>query len=63
MAIAVVTVASGGVPVVDVTATVATNPNIGRAVSEAANGRGLPVTKVTSGGRGVIYVTPAIGNP
>ena len=66
MAVAVVTVASGGLPVVDVTATF---PKNGMAVTEAANGRGIPVTKVTPivvGGRGgiaVTFVVPAIGNP
>ena len=47
MALAVVTVAAGGLPVVDNTA--ATN-KLGRPVSEAANGRGIAVTKVASGG-------------
>lgn len=55
MALAVVTVASGGLPVVDMTAT---NPALGLPVSEATNGKGLPVTKVTSGKPGlpVTYV-------
>lgn len=60
MALAVVTVASGGLPVVDNTA--ATN-KLGRPVSEAANGRGIAVTKVAGGGLPVLYVVPAIGNP
>jgi len=44
MPLPVVTVASGGLPVVDVTAT---PPNTGLPVKEAANGRGIAVTKVT----------------
>lgn len=65
MAMAVVTVASGGLPVVDVTAS---KPALGAPVSEAANGRGVAVTKVTPviggiGGRPVTYVVPAVGNP
>lgn len=43
MATPVVTVASGGMPVVDVTAT---TPKLGMPVTEATNGRGIPVTKV-----------------
>jgi hypothetical protein len=52
MALAVVTVASGGLPVVEVTA-------YGLAVTEAANARGIPVTKVTGGKPGlpVTFVT------
>ena len=38
MAVAVVTVASGGRPVVDVTAT---SPKLGMAVTEAINGKGI----------------------
>lgn len=63
MGLAVVTVASGGMPVIDVTAS---KPNLGVAVSEAANGRGIPVTKVTPivvGGRqalAVTYVNPPL---
>jgi hypothetical protein len=54
----VITVASGGLPVVDVTAT---KPNLGIPVSEAANGKGIPVTKVIppKGGMAVTYVVPA----
>ena len=57
MALAVVTVAAGGIPVVDVTAT---TPKLGVPVSEAANGRGIAVTKVTlpRGGLPVTYVVP-----
>jgi hypothetical protein len=50
----VVTVASGGLPVVDVTATTKS----GTPVSEASNGRGTAVTKVTASGTPVVYVTP-----
>lgn len=57
MAKAVVTVAAGGLPVVDMTAT---KPGLGIAVSEAANGIGLRVTKVTAPAPGlaVSYVAP-----
>ena len=56
MAKAVVTVAAGGLPVVDVTAT----SKNGLPVSEAANGFGLRVTKVTAPAPGlaVSYVVP-----
>jgi hypothetical protein len=56
-------VAAGGLPVVDNSAA---SPKAlhGIAVSEAANGFGMPVTKVTGKpGLPVIYVTPVIGNP
>lgn len=43
MALAVVTVAAGGIPVVDVTAIA---PKTGIPVTEAANGKGIAVTKV-----------------
>lgn len=61
MATPVVTVASGGVPVVDVTAS---TPKFGVAVSEAAKG-GMAVTKVTGGrpGLAVTYVTPTVNIP
>jgi hypothetical protein len=57
MGLAVVTVASGGIPVVDVTATF---PKFGMPVSEAASGYGVPVTKVTAPlpGLPVTYVVP-----
>ncbi len=59
MAKAVVTVASGGLPVVDVTASA---PRLGLAVSEATvvSGKayGLAVTKVAAGGLAVTYVVP-----
>jgi hypothetical protein len=52
MGLAVVTVAAGGLPVVEVTA-------YGLAVTEAANARGIAVTKVTGGKPGlpVTFVT------
>ena len=56
MAVAVVTVASGGLPVVDVTVSA---PKFGLPVSEALPSRGgIAVTKVTSGGIPVVYVVP-----
>jgi hypothetical protein len=64
MATPVVTVASGGLPVVDVTATF---PKMGAPVTEAAAGRGTAVTKVAAGGMPVTYSTvadyPAGGGP
>lgn len=59
MGLAVVTVASGGLPVIDVTAT---TPKLGVPVTEATNGKGIPVTKVTlpKGGLPVTYVTPPL---
>jgi len=39
----VVTVAAGGLPVIDVTGTF---PRLGLPVTEALNGHGVPVTKV-----------------
>ena len=56
MAVAVVTVASGGRPVVDVTAT---SPKLALAVTEALNGKGLPVTKVAAYGMPVAYLVIA----
>lgn len=44
----VITVASGGIPVVDVTAT---TPKFGMPVTEAPANRGIAVTKVTSGAK------------
>jgi hypothetical protein len=54
----VVTVAAGGLPVVDVTAT---TPKLGMGVSEAT--RGIRVTKVTAPAPGlaVTYVVPVLG--
>jgi hypothetical protein len=54
----VVTVASGGLPVIDVTAT---KPGLGMPVTESAAGAtgsklGTAVTKVTVGGIAVTYV-------
>jgi hypothetical protein len=56
MAMPVVTVASGGLPVADMTAT---TPKLGLPVTEAAAGRGTAVTKVAAGkpGLAVTYVT------
>ena len=55
MAIPVVTVASGGRPVVDVTAT---GNQLGVSVTEALNGQGMAVTKVSAaiGGMPVVYL-------
>jgi len=56
MAIPVVTVAAGGLPVVNVTATT----GIGLPVREAANGRGIAVTQVVGKpGLPVVYVVSA----
>jgi hypothetical protein len=52
MSTPVVTVAAGGIPVVDTTATLKT----GLPVTEALNGRGTAVTKVSTGGAPVTYV-------
>ena len=59
MGLAVVTVAAGGLPVIDVTAT---TPKLGIPVSEAANGRGIAVTKVSlpKGGIPVTFVVPPL---
>lgn len=54
MAMPVVTVANGGMPVTDVTAL--NHPKIGKAVTEALNGKGTAVTKVASGGMAVFYL-------
>lgn len=62
MSTAVVTVAAGGLPVIDVTATF---PKLGLPVTEALNGRGIAVTKVAAGGLPVTFVVVSItgGNP
>ena len=52
MGLAVVTVASGGLPVVDVTAIA---PRTGTPVTEATNGYGVPVTKVAALGMPVVF--------
>jgi hypothetical protein len=59
MGVVVVTVASGGRPVVDVTAT---TPKLGIPVTESTTTikYGAPVTKVTSGGVAVTYVVPPL---
>jgi len=56
MATPVVTVASGGLPVIDVTATF---PKLGLPVTEALAGRGIAVTKVLNGGLPVTFSTVA----
>ncbi len=53
MGMPVVTVASGGMPVIDVSATTGK----GVPVSEAVNGFGRAVTKVAAYGMPVVYVT------
>ena len=57
MATPVVTVASGGIAVIDVTAT---TPKFGAPVSEAAPGRGIAVVKVVAPLKGlpVTFVVP-----
>jgi len=62
MATAVVTVASGGLPVIDVTATA---PRLGFPVTEVAAGRGMRVTKVAVNGTPVTFVVVSTtgGNP
>jgi hypothetical protein len=52
MGLAVVTVAAGGLPVVDVTAIA---PRTGTPVTEAVNGRGVSVTKVAARGLPVVF--------
>jgi hypothetical protein len=53
MAMPVVTVAAGGLPVVDVTSV---PPMRGLPVTESTNGKGLAVTKVTGGKPGLPVV-------
>lgn len=61
MAMSVVTVASGGLAVVDVTASA---PGMGKAVTEALNGKGTAVTTVASGGMPVTFlVVKTDGSP
>jgi hypothetical protein len=60
MGVAVVTVASGGLPVIDVTAT---KPGQGLPVTESTSTPtkiGIAVTKVTIGGIAVTYVVPPL---
>jgi hypothetical protein len=57
MGMPVVTVAAGGMPVVDVTAT---KPLLGMPVTEAANKYGLAVTKVAAYGLPVTFVSPPL---
>jgi len=54
MGMPVVTVAAGGLAVIDVTAVA---PKTGTPVEEASNGFGRAITKVTSRGIPVVYVT------
>jgi hypothetical protein len=58
MGLAVVSVAAGGLPVVDVTAT----HKRGLPVTEAANGRGIKITKITGGTLclPVVFVLPPL---
>jgi hypothetical protein len=56
MATPVVTVAAGGLPVVDVTSLA---PKLGLPVTEALNGRGIAVTKVAANGLPVTFSTVA----
>ena len=57
MGMSVVSIAAGGLPVVDVGATT----KVGLPVTEAANGRGVAVTKVVGKpGLPVVYVTPPL---
>jgi hypothetical protein len=57
MGLAVVTVAAGGMPVIDVTSV---TPKAGLPVTEAANGYGIAVTKVAAGGMPVMYAVPPL---
>ena len=58
MGLAVVTIAAGGLPVVDVTAIA---PRSGLPVTEAANGYGVAVTKVVGKpGLPVVFVLPPL---
>jgi hypothetical protein len=59
MALPVVTVASGGLPVADNTS----GSKIGMPITEAANGYGIAVTKVAGGSSGMatVYVSPTGG--
>src|SRR5262245_54600578 len=57
MGMAVVTIASGGLPVVDVTSVA---PKTGLSVTEATNGRGVAVTKVAARGMPVMYVAATL---
>jgi hypothetical protein len=56
MGMPVVTVASGGMPVINVTGTL----KIGLPVTEASNGKGVAVTQVTTGGIPVVFVGPPL---
>jgi hypothetical protein len=58
MGVPVNTVASGGLPVVDVTATTKMGMPVSETVAVGANKYGTSVTKVASGGLAVVYVVP-----
>ena len=58
MGLAVVTVAAGGMPVVDVTGIA---PRTGLPVTEATNGYGVPVTKVAALGMPVVFESIGVG--
>jgi hypothetical protein len=60
MALSVITVASGGLPVVDVTATTKNGVGVSEAVPVNGVAFGVPVTKVTAPAPGlaVVYVVP-----
>ena len=61
MGMAVVTVAAGGLPVVDVTPIASMTPiKYGTPVTEATNGRGVAVTKVAAYGVPVVFVVPPL---
>jgi Domain of unknown function (DUF4082) len=60
MGLAVVTVARGGLPVVDVSGIA---PFVGLPVEEALNGRGIPITKVPGGGLPVMWVGGSFSEP
>ena len=58
MALAVTTVAAGGLPIIDVTGT---KPLLGLPVTETA--KGIRVTKVAVAGMAVTFVVPSVGAP
>jgi hypothetical protein len=60
MSLPVVTVPSGGLPVVNVTAT---PPMRGLPVSESPNGRGIPVTQVAAGKAALAVVFTPVAGP
>jgi hypothetical protein len=60
MGLSVVTVANGGLPVVDVTAGSSIGMPVTEAVAVSGVKFGIPVTKVAAGGLAVVYVTPPL---